>query len=80
MKNITLSADEKLIVEARAYAQAHDTTLNKLIRDYMRCLAGGKSGTDAADEFASLSRDRAGESADGFRFDRQSVHTRGRHE
>lgn len=79
MKNITLSADEKLLTEVRAYARAHDMTLNQLIRDYMRCLIGGKSGADAAGEFASLSRDRAGESADGFRFDRQSAHMRGGH-
>ena len=36
MKNITLSADENLIASARAYAQAHGTTLNDLIRDYLK--------------------------------------------
>jgi NRPS condensation-like uncharacterized protein len=40
MKNITLSADEKLIASARTYAQAHGTTLNDLIRDYLKVVTG----------------------------------------
>ncbi|GIX28760.1 MAG: hypothetical protein KatS3mg123_2641 [Burkholderiales bacterium] len=40
MKNITLSADEKLIEAARARAQAENTTLNEKFRrwleDYVR--------------------------------------------
>jgi hypothetical protein len=35
MKNITLSADEKLIEAARARAQAEHTTLNELFRHWL---------------------------------------------
>jgi hypothetical protein len=35
MKNITFSADEKLIAEARAYAAAQKTTLNELFRAWL---------------------------------------------
>ena len=41
MKNITLSADEKLIQTARERARAEHTTLNELFRnwlkDYVQC-------------------------------------------
>jgi len=35
MKNITLSADEALITQARHYAHRYNTTLNQLIRDLL---------------------------------------------
>ena len=35
MKNLTLSVDEKLVAEGRRYAQAHNTSLNALIRDLL---------------------------------------------
>lgn len=40
MRNITLSADESLIEEARAAARARKTTLNQLFRDWLAELAG----------------------------------------
>jgi hypothetical protein len=36
MKNITLSADERLIERARAKARAQRTSLNHLFRDWLR--------------------------------------------
>ena len=38
MKNITLSADEKLIERARAVASTRHTTLNQLFRDWLQSL------------------------------------------
>ena len=35
MRNITLSANEDLIMKARAYAHQCNTTLNQLIRDLL---------------------------------------------
>ena len=35
MKNITLSADEKLIEQARQVASQHRTTLNQAFRDWL---------------------------------------------
>lgn len=39
MKNITLSADERLIAEAREEARRRRTTLNALFRDWLADLA-----------------------------------------
>ena len=40
MKNITLSAEEGLIEQARATARAQQTTLNQLFRNWLGELAG----------------------------------------
>ena len=40
MKNITLSADENLIEQARETARARKTTLNQLFREWLVELAG----------------------------------------
>ena len=40
MKNITLSAEEPLIEQARAVARARKTTLNQLFRNWLGELAG----------------------------------------
>jgi len=40
MKNITLSADETLIEEARAAARAQKSSLNQLFREWLAELAG----------------------------------------
>jgi hypothetical protein len=36
MKNITLSADEKLIDQARLVAQARQTTLDEVFREWLK--------------------------------------------
>jgi hypothetical protein len=76
MKNITLSADEKLIASARVYAQAHNTTLNDLIRNYLAQIAGPLDRKTAAEEFVRLAREHAGCSEEGWRFNREEVHKR----
>jgi len=40
VKSITLSADERLIEEARAAARAQRSTLNQLFREWLTELAG----------------------------------------
>ena len=76
--NITLSADEKLLAKARAYAQTHDTTLNQLIRDYLERLTGHLDREHAAEEFARLSRSALGPADPAYRFERKALHERGR--
>lgn len=39
MKNVTLSIDERTLAAARRYASQHDTSLNRLVRDYLEGLA-----------------------------------------
>jgi hypothetical protein len=77
MKNITLSADENLIASARAYAQAHDTTLNDLIRNYLTQITGPLDREAAAAALVKLARERSGRSEEGWRFNREEVHQRG---
>ena len=38
MKNITLAMDEDVLRAVRRYAAKHDTTVNALVRDYLRRL------------------------------------------
>jgi len=78
MPNITLSADERLLADARAYAAAHDTTLNQLLRDYLVLLTGQLTPSQAADEFRRLASEKPGRSEPGFRFDRSEAHRRER--
>ena len=60
MKNITLSADENLIASAGPYAQAHGTTLNELIRDYLKVLANPRDPNEVADEFLREALEQSG--------------------
>ena len=78
MVNITLSAEDDLIANARAYAQARNTTVNQLIRDYLGRLTGQMDPQQAADEFEELARNRGGRSDEGFVFDRRAAHARGK--
>jgi hypothetical protein len=50
MKNVTLSADENLIEQARLVAQARHTTLNAAFREWLEqyaAQAGGGAAVDA---------------------------------
>ena len=53
--NITLSADKSLIAKARKYAQKHNTTLNNLVREYLKKIVNNSDVDKAADEFEKLS-------------------------
>ena len=76
MVNLTLTADEQLVAKARVYAQARNTTLNQLIRDYLTRLTGPLDPQQAAAEFAELARSHAGRSDEGYVFDRRAAHAR----
>jgi hypothetical protein len=45
LKNITLSADEKLIQDARNIAQSENATLNSEFRGWLRQYVNTKSGS-----------------------------------
>lgn len=49
MKNITLSADENLIEQARLVAQARHKTLNAAFREWLEQYAGQSGGGAAVD-------------------------------
>ena len=77
MTKITVSADENLIARARAYAQAHGTALNDLIRNYLTQIARQPDCKIAAEEFAKLALEQSGCSEEGWRFNREEIHKRG---
>jgi hypothetical protein len=39
MKNITLSVDDKVLAEVRRYATERNSSVNKLVRDYLTRIA-----------------------------------------
>ena len=78
MPRLTISIDEDLAAKARAYAQSHQTTLNQVIREYLRTLTCQSDSELAADEFASLARERPGRSKKRFVFNRRAAHRRGK--
>jgi hypothetical protein len=76
MKNLTLSADEKLIEKARREAARRGKSLNQLIRDYLEELAGERNpATTEFDRLHELSR-LAGGRRGRWRFDRDELHDR----
>ena len=50
MKNITLSAHEDLIEQARAVARSQKSTLNQLFREWLSQLAGNKEKEQRLEE------------------------------
>jgi hypothetical protein len=77
MARITFRIDEKLLAKARAYACAHDTTLNHLFQEWHADLTGRIPRKLAAEEFARIALTRSGRSDNDFVFDRQAAHERG---
>jgi hypothetical protein len=75
MKNITLSADERLIEKARSEAARRGKSLNQLIRDYLGELAGERAASSEFDRLRELSQLARGRRGD-WRFDREEIHER----
>ncbi|HVC36536.1 MAG TPA: hypothetical protein VNE40_03820 [Candidatus Dormibacteraeota bacterium] len=50
MKNITLSADDKLIEEVRKQATQQNTTINNLFREWLQQIASRKQAVTEYDE------------------------------
>jgi hypothetical protein len=71
--NITLSVDEKTVTLARKRAEAMGTSLNQVIREYLKKLAGSDDAERSIEEFRRLSG--TGDSR-GWRFNRDEIHER----
>ena len=74
--NVTLSADEDVVKRSRAFAAAHGTSLNQLVRDYMAQIANLADLEDDAREFGELAAHSGGRAPDGYTFDRDAIHRR----
>jgi hypothetical protein len=75
--NITLSADKSLITKARRYAQKHNTTLNNLVREYLKKIADHSDIDKASDEFEKNALSYAGKSDKNYKFKREEIYDRG---
>jgi prephenate dehydratase len=77
MKNITLSADEKLIEAARQVAQRRKTTLNAEFRTWLARYANSESrAAEAVNEYRRLMAALADVSPRGRRFQREDLNER----
>ncbi len=73
--NITLSADEAVIKQARKRAEAMGKSLNQLVREYLQQLAGGSDVDDDIETLRRLTEEGHGRSG-GWRFNREEIHER----
>ncbi len=71
--NVTLSIDEQLVARARKKAEALGKSLNQLIRDYLKTVAGGDDPERSIKEFKQLS---CHGNSRGWRFNRDEIHER----
>lgn len=84
MQNITLSTDAEVLARMRVYAKEHNTTVNQIVRDHFAELIQQKQDREAlarqalADEFYNFCLKHAGRSEEGWKFDREECHKRGR--
>jgi hypothetical protein len=78
MKNITLSAPDEIIERARIYAKSHNTTLNQLMRDYLKKCIDQFEREAAAEEFLRLTELCSCRPEEGWRFNREEIYRRGK--
>jgi replicative DNA helicase len=76
--NITLSVDKTLIEKARRYAKKQNTTLNNLVREYLKKITGQSNNDKAADEFESIALEYGGKSSRDYQFNRDEIYKRTR--
>jgi hypothetical protein len=76
--NITLSADQELIKKSRQYAKKQGTSLNSIIRDFLKNISGENDRKASSQEFSQLAKTGAGCSELGYKFDRDEIHDRSR--
>lgn len=72
--NITLSAEEQVVEEARSWAAAHGTSLNALVRNFMANLGEDSCRESVAEQFARNARTGAGRSEAGTKFTRDATY------
>lgn len=75
MKNITLSADERIIEKARDAARKRGLSLNQMIREYLEELATGSQSNNEFQRLQELSELAAGHRGN-WNFNRDELHER----
>jgi hypothetical protein len=75
MKNITLAIDEDVLREVRKYAAERETTVNALVRDYLKELAERRDrSARARAELARLSVESEGRLGPDWKWDREEIY------
>ncbi len=73
MKNLTISLDEGILLSGRAYARAHHTSLNNLLRKLLETTVTRQSTSDWTNEFFAVA-DRAQGDSGGERWKREDLY------
>ena len=76
--NITFSAEERIVDEARSWAASHGTSLNALVRDFLEGLGSDAGREAAAEQFARNAKTGAGRSEGGTKFTRDGTYAASR--
>jgi hypothetical protein len=71
--NVTISVEDQLLERARELARRRGLSLQELIREQLRLVAGVRSGADAARELLDLMATRGGHSG-GRRWRREDAY------
>ena len=77
MANLTLAIDEELLRRARVRAAQESTSVNAIVRDYLRSYAGADELVDARRRLVELARtSSSGSGARGRSWVRDELHDR----
>ncbi|MGO8952009.1 MAG: hypothetical protein ACLPWS_22885 [Rhodomicrobium sp.] len=79
MKNITLAVEDDVLAAVRKLAAERETTVNGLVRDYLKSLAKQASKDDAArarQELVKLSETTTGRLPDDWKWNREDLYDR----
>jgi len=77
MTNLTLTVDEEILRRARIRALELGTSVNALVRDYLRQLAGRSTAAEGVAEFFAATRGAgAGSGPDGRTWRREELYDR----
>lgn len=73
VKNITLSIEDAVVDQARSYARQHHTTLNQLIRDFLKQKTTPPSDQTGIDQLFALA-DKHPSQLENYKFCREEIY------
>ena len=73
MKNITLAVEDATLEQARHYAAAHNTTVNQMVRDFLKAKTAPSSSRSPIEESFRLA-DKARRSRKGWQWNREAIY------
>ncbi len=73
MKNITLAVEDATLEQARQYAAAHKTTVNQMVRDFLKGTTARSSSRSPIEESFRLA-DKARRARKGWRWNRGAIY------